>query len=202
MMRISVVGLGKLGSPLLAVLASKGFEVVGIDTNPAFVEQINSHVAPVEEPRLQELLTENKARISATKEWTKAVAETDMTMIIVPTPSGAEGDFRNDYVLAVMDHVGRVLASKRGYHLVVVNSTTMPGSVGGSIRQRLERASGRQVGFDLGLWYNPEFIAPGDVINGLLHPDFVLIGESDKKAGELLEGLYREVVGPHAALFA
>lgn len=197
-MKISIVGLGKLGSPIVAVLASKGYEVVGIDTNPVFVEKINNHVAPVDEPQLQELLTEHKARISATMDWTSAVAESDLTTVIVPTPSGPDGAFRNDHVLSVMDEVGRVLASKSGYHLVVVHSTTMPGSVGGPIRQRLERASGRKVGPDLGLCYNPEFIALGDVINGLLHPDFILIGESDKKAGDLLEGIYRKVVGPNA----
>jgi UDPglucose 6-dehydrogenase len=74
----------------------------------------------------------------------------------------------------------------------------MPGSVGGPILQVLERVSGRKVGPELGLCYNPAFIALGDVINGLLHPDFVLIGESDKKAGDILEGLYRGVVGPRA----
>jgi UDPglucose 6-dehydrogenase len=197
-MKISVVGLGKLGSPIVAVFAAKGYDVVGIDTNPVFVEKINNHIAPVEEPQLQELLTAHKARISATTDWTEAVSGTDMTAIIVPTPSGTDGAFRNDYVLSVMDEVGRALANKAGYHLVVVHSTTMPGSVGGPIRQRLERASGRKVGPDIGLCYNPEFIALGDVINGLLHPDFVLIGESDQKAGDILEGIYRKVVGPQA----
>lgn len=197
-MKISVVGLGKLGAPIVAVLASKGYEVIGIDTNPVFVDKINRHVAPVEEPGLQDLLTEHSAYISATSDWPKAIGNSDMTTIIVPTPSGPDGAFRNDNLLSVMDEVGRVLAKKSGYHLVVVNSTTMPGSMGGPIRQQLERASGRKVGPDLGLCYNPEFIALGDVINGLLHPDFTLIGESDKKAGELLEGVYRKVVGPHA----
>jgi UDPglucose 6-dehydrogenase len=97
-----------------------------------------------------------------------------------------------------MDEIGRVLAKKPGYHLVVLHSTTMPGSVGGPVRERLERASGRKVGSGLGLCYNPEFVALGDVISGLLHPDFILIGESDKKAGDILENLYRKVVGPHA----
>src|SRR6185437_7146122 len=164
-MKVSVVGLGKLGSPIVAVLAAKGFEVIGIDTNPAYVEKINNHIAPVEEPHLQELLTEHAARISATTVWSKAILETDLTSIIVPTPSGPDGAFRNDYVLSVMDEIGRVLATKKGYHLVAVNSTTMPGSVGGPIRERLERASGRKVGSDLGLCYNPEFIALGDVIH-------------------------------------
>ena len=197
-MRISVVGLGKLGAPIVAVLAAKGYDVVGIDANPGFVEKINKHVAPVEEPGLQELLAVHKARISATMDWSKVIGETEVTTIIVPTPSGADGAFRNDHILSVMNNIGRELARKSGYHLVVVHSTTMPGSVGGVIRERLENASGRKVSRDLGLCYNPAFIALGDVINGLLRPDFILIGESDKKAGDLLEGMYRKIVGPHA----
>jgi len=196
--RVSVFGLGKLGAPIVAVLASKGYDVVGVDTNPIIVDKINRHLAPFEEPRLQELLTEYRARISATSDWSKAVHDSDVTGIIVPTPSGADGAFRNDYVLAVMDQIGSALAKKSGYHLVVVHSTTMPGSIGGPIRQRLESASGRKVGPDLGLCYNPEFIALGDVINGLLHPDFVLIGESDKKAGDILSEIYRKVIGSDA----
>lgn len=197
-MKVSVVGLGKLGSPLVAVLAAKGYEVIGVDTNPILVQKINDHIAPVEEPLLQELLTEHCERISATMDWAKAVGETDMTTIIVPTPSGADCAFRNDYVLAATEQIASVLAKKSGYHLVVVHSTTMPGSVGGPILEVLERVSGRKVGPELGLCYNPEFIALGDVVNGLLHPDFVLIGESDEKAGGILEGLYRNVVGQHA----
>lgn len=196
--KVSVFGLGKLGAPIVAVLASKGYDVVGVDTNPTIVDQINRHVAPFEEPRLQELLTEHRARISATSDWSKAVQDSNVTTIIVPTPSGADGAFRNDHVLAAMEQIGAALAKKSGYHLVVVHSTTMPGSIGGPIRQRLERASGRKVGPDLGLCYNPEFIALGDVINGLLHPDFVLIGESDKKAGDILNEIYRKVIGPDA----
>src|SRR6516164_2070815 len=192
-MKISVVGLGKLGSPIVAVLAAKGYDVIGIDTNPLFVEKINHHVAPVEEPLLQEMLTEHKARISATTDWSKAIGESDMTTVIVPTPSAADGAFRNDYVLSVMDEVGRVLTHKPGYHLVVVHSTTMPGSVGGPIRERLEAASGRKVGPDLGLCYNPEFIALGSVVRDMLYPDSILIGESDAKAGDMLQTIYLQM---------
>jgi UDPglucose 6-dehydrogenase len=198
--RISVVGLGKLGAPIVAVLAAKGYEVVGIDLVAATVEKIAAGVATVEEPGLQEMLSANKARISATTDWSKAVGDTDFTYIIVPTPSGHDGAFKNDHLLAVMDEIGKVLAKKPGYHLVAVNSTTMPGSMDGPIKARLERASGRKVGPDMGLCYNPEFIALGDVINGLLHPDFVLIGECDKRAGDLLVSIYRRVVGDKASI--
>jgi UDPglucose 6-dehydrogenase len=145
---------------------------------------------------LQELLLANKGRIRATSDWATAIGETEATYIIVPTPSGADGAFRNDYVLSAIEEIGRVLAHKPGYHLVVVNSTTMPGAVGGPIRDRLEAISGKRVGHDIGLCYNPEFIALGNVIEGLLRPDFVLIGESDARAGGMLEEICRRIDGP------
>ncbi|HEV7996515.1 MAG TPA: nucleotide sugar dehydrogenase [Stellaceae bacterium] len=195
-MNVSVVGLGKLGAPLVAVLASKGLSVYGIDVNPDAVAHINAGLAPVQEPQLQELLHANSGRIRATSDWATAIGETEATYIIVPTPSGADGAFRNDYVLSAIEEIGRVLAHKPGYHLVVVNSTTMPGAVGGPIRDRLEAISGKRVGHDIGLCYNPEFIALGNVIEGLLRPDFVLIGESDARAGGMLEEICRRIVGP------
>lgn len=194
-MRASVVGLGRLGAPLLAVLASKGMDVWGVDVSEQTVAKINAGLAPVQEPRLQELIAAHKERIRATTDWRAAIAETDLTYILVPTPSGADGAFRNDHLLAAIEQIGAVLRSKSAYHLVVVNSTTMPGSVGGPVRQCLEAVSGKRVGVDIGLCYNPEFIALGNVIEGLLHPDFVLIGESDARAGELLASVCRTVVG-------
>jgi UDPglucose 6-dehydrogenase len=192
---VSVVGLGKLGAPLLAVLARQGFAVYGVDLNPQTVARIESGIAPVAEPKLQELLTTHRARIRATSDWSAAIGNSDVTYLLVPTPSGADGGFKNDYLLAAIDEVGAVLRGKAGYHLVVVSSTVMPGSVGGPIRQRLEAASRKRVGCDLGLCYNPEFVTLGNVVEGLLRPDFVLIGESDAQAGAMLERLSGQIVG-------
>lgn len=195
-MKVSIVGLGKLGAPLLAVLASRGVDVCGIDVSEVVVEKINRRIAPIEEPHLQELLDAYGDSIRATTDWHTGIESTDMTSIIVPTPSGADGAFRNDFVRSAIERIGSVLRRKSGYHLVVVHSTTMPGSVGGPIRECLEASSGKRVGVDLGLCYNPEFIALGNVVTGLLNPDFVLIGESDERAGGMLADLYRRVVGP------
>jgi UDPglucose 6-dehydrogenase len=189
-MKISVVGLGKLGAPLAAVLASKGFRVVGTDVNPAFVESINQGKAPVDESRLQELIDENRSRLAATDDSAAAVADTDVTFIIVPTPSDATGRFSNRFLLAALESVGEGLRRKSGYHLVVITSTVMPGSTGGEIRAALETHARRPVGETLGLCYNPEFIALGSVVRDMLAPDLILIGESDEKAGALLESIY------------
>jgi UDPglucose 6-dehydrogenase len=191
-MKISVIGLGKLGSPLAAVLASKGFSVVGTDVYEPYVESINGGQAPVDEPRLQELIEANRDRLRATMDAAAAVAETDVTFIIVPTPSDESGRFQNRYILAAMNAIGAGLRKKSGYHVVVVTSTVMPGSTGGEIRAALEVASGRSVGEQLGLCYNPEFIALGSVVRDMLSPDVILIGESDAKAGDVLERIYQQ----------
>jgi len=189
-MKISVIGLGKLGSPLAAVLASKGFEVIGSDINAMYVDAINAHRAPVDEPGLQELIDGANDRLRATDDPSAAVAGTDVTFVIVPTPSDASGFFSNGYVLRALESVGRGIRVKSGYHVVVITSTVMPGSTGGEIREVLERHSGRLVGEDLGLCYNPEFIALGSVVRDMLRPDMILIGESDTKAGDVLERIY------------
>src|SRR5687768_16382455 len=137
-MKISVIGLGKLGSPLSAVLASKGFSIVGTDLHQPYVDSINAGQAPVDEPRLQELIEANRDRLRATMDAAAAVAETDVTFIIVPTPSDDSGRFRNSYILTAIEAVGAGLRKKNGYHVVVVTSTVMPGSTGGEIRAALE----------------------------------------------------------------
>lgn len=190
-LRLSIIGLGKLGSPMVAVFAHKGYEVIGLDINASFVAALAEGRAPVEEPRLQELITQNRQRIKATTDYNVAVAESDITFVIVPTPSGPDLFFTNKYVLESMAQIGAALRKKSGYHVVVVTSTVMPGSTGGEIQSALEAASGRKVGPDLGLCYNPEFIALGSVVRDMLYPDMILIGESDAKAGAMLEQIYR-----------
>jgi UDPglucose 6-dehydrogenase len=191
-MRIAVVGLGKLGAPLAAVMASKGHDVLGIDINPAAVRLVNDGRAPVEEPGLQALMSTSRDRLQATTELA-AAATCDVTILIVPTPSDDRGAFTNRYVLAALDEVGRGLATRTGYHVVVVASTVMPGSCDDELAPALERASGRRIGDSLGLCFSPEFIALGNVIRDMLEPDMVLIGESDRRAGDVLEKLYRGV---------
>ena len=192
-MRVAVVGLGKLGAPLAAVLASKGNDVLGVDVNPKAVELVSSGLAPVEEPGLQDLINASRDRLSATTEIS-AAADADASILLVPTPSNERGSFSNEYVLAAVEELGRGLSERSEYHVVVVGSTVMPGSCNGEIRSSLERASGRVVGETLGLCYSPEFIALGNVIRHMLEPDMVLVGASDDRAGEVAERLYRGMV--------
>ena len=194
-MHISVVGLGKLGAPLAAVLADRGHHVIGVDSSPDTVKAINEGRAPVQEPGLDTLVAAGRSRLTATTDGAAAAASTEATIIIVPTPSLPSGLFSTEYVLDAIDTIGRGLRRTTAYHLVVVTSTVAPGTMDADIAPALERASGRRLGTSLGLCYNPEFIALGSVIRDMQNPDFVLIGESDRRAGDTLEQIQRSVVG-------
>jgi len=190
---ISVIGLGKLGAPLAACLAAKGRRVIAVDVDARKVDAINAGRAPVFEPGLEEMIGQSSGRLRATQDIAEAVAASEITFIVVATPSEPDGGFSNRYVLATCEAIGQALCGKTDFHVVVLTSTVMPGSSSGVVREALERASGRRAGRDFGLCYNPEFIALGSVIHDFLNPDFVLIGESDARSGGILESLYCEV---------
>jgi UDPglucose 6-dehydrogenase len=187
---ISVVGLGKLGAPLAACLAARGFNVHAVDADAQKIEALNRGVPPVHEPGLAELLRESQGRLKAGQDTEKAVRETGATFIVVGTPSEPDGGFSLRNVLPVCESIGRALRGKQGFHLVVLTSTVMPGSTGSEVKAALERSSGKRCGEDFGLCYSPEFIALGTVIRDFYFPDFLLIGESDPRSGEMLAEIY------------
>ena len=190
---LSIIGLGKLGSSMVAAYASKGYKIIGVDVNPEFVRLINEGKPPVQEPKLAEYLEEKKQRISATQDYREAILNSDITFIIVPTPSREDGEFSTEYAAEAGKEIGKALKDKTAYHLVVLTSTLTPGYTEKDLLPVLEEYSGKKCGVDFDLCYNPEFIALGNVIQGLLYPDFVLIGESGKKGGEILENFYNDI---------
>lgn len=194
-MNISVFGLGKLGLPLAAVLASKGHKVIGVDLNSEVVAQINIGMSPVCETGLQELMDSCEVRVTATTDTGLAVKNSDMSFVLTPTPSEEDGSFSNEFVLQAIDAIAHGAKMKTDQHVVVVNSTVMPGSCDGVISEHLGQ-HGLAAKARLALCYSPEFIALGSVIHDLTHPDMVLIGESDAEAGAALEEVMRTFVGP------
>jgi len=190
---ISLFGLGKLGAPFAAALAHKGYHVIGVDVDPNKIRSINEGKAPVYEPGLQELLSLNKERLTATNDYEFAIRNSDITFIVVPTPSDEQGGFLLRYVLAACEVIGAALRRKSVFHLVVLTSTVLPGATEGEVKPSLERHSGKRCGVDFGLCYSPEFIALGSVIRDFLNPDFILIGQSDPHSGEILTKIYKRV---------
>jgi UDPglucose 6-dehydrogenase len=119
-MKISIIGLGKLGAPMAAVMAHKGNTVVGVDVNPAFVAAIQDGRAPVNEPGLEDMIRANRGRLSATLDYTKAIHATDVTFIIVPTPSELDGSFSMQYVMSAAEKIGAALRRNKARHQVVL----------------------------------------------------------------------------------
>lgn len=200
-MRITVVGLGKLGSPIAALYASVGHQVVGIDISQRFVDLINEGRAPVNEPQLQGLVDIGRNNLSATVDWAEGLSGAELSVIIVPTPSQPDGTFTNEFVLQAIAKIGREFRAgvTAPRHTVVIASTVMPGSMNGPIRQCLEEAAGTGLGKSLGLVYSPQFIALGSVVRNLQYPDMVLVGSSDQQAGDVAESALRSVVKSDAA---
>lgn len=190
---VSVIGLGKLGAPMAACLASKGQRVIGVDMNPRTVRLVNECRAPVFEPGLEELLRANRERLVATDDYQEAIAGSEATFIVLPTPSDEHGGFSLRYVKEACARIGEALRNKADYHLIVLTSTVLPGATINEVKPALEDHSGKRCGPDFGLCFSPEFIALGSVIRDLLCPDFILIGESDARSGDMLVGIYQNL---------
>ena len=197
-MRICVVGLGKLGAPLAALLADRGHDVIGVDTRTEIVDLLNQGCTPIREPGLAELIHRNRSRLQATTDLAGAAGNTDASFIVVPTPSTANGTFSMRFVMDAINGIGRGLRRSKNYHVATVTSTMMPLSTDLDVKPALEAASGRVVGDSVGLCYNPEFIALGSVIRDMTHPDLVLIGESDPQAGDVVEAIHRTFIASNA----
>lgn len=200
-MRITVVGLGKLGSPIAALYAAAGHKTVGIDLSPTVVDKMSRGEAPVNEPQLQTTIDSGRPHLSATLDWGVALKDSEASVVIVPTPSQPDGTFTNDYVIDAMRRIGEqvrqgVTSEK---HVVIVASTVMPGSMAGEIQSALEEAAGQPLSDSLGLVYSPQFIALGSVVKNLQYPDMVLIGSSDRASGDTAESLLRSVVRSDAS---
>ena len=189
---VSVFGIGKLGFPIIACFASKGYRVIGYDVSQETIRAVNERKPIIYEPGLAELL-QKPGELSATSDYKQAVASSEATFIMVPTPSREDGSFDTRYAEEVASQIAEGIKDKNTYHLVVLTSTVLPGASESRIVSLLEKKSGKKCGADFGFCYSPEFIALGSVIMNFLNPDVVLIGESDPKSGELLTEVYQNV---------
>ena len=178
---------------MAAVLADSGFKVTGVDVDPQKVASVKKGKSLIYETGLAGLMTSSHASLTATTDYDTAIEETQATFVVVPTPSDASGGFSLKYVKASMRRLGEALSLKAQYHLVVLTSTVTPGSMDETVLPILEQSSGKKAGRDFGLCYNPEFIALGNVIEGLRHPDLILVGESDKRAGDMIAKIHARI---------
>ncbi|MDX1456340.1 MAG: UDP-glucose/GDP-mannose dehydrogenase family protein [Marinobacter sp.] len=197
-MRVSIFGLGYVGAVCAASLARRGHEVVGVDVSPVKIELINDGKSPIVEPGLGELLSAGReqGRIRGVTVGHGAVQETDLSMICVGTPSKPNGDLDLQYVEKVCYDIGEALRHKEEWHLVVVRSTVLPGTVRDVVIPVLEEISGKRAGEGFGVCVNPEFLRESTAIQDYDHPPMTVIGELDDRSGDLLAELYGDLDAP------
>ncbi|MBW0148530.1 nucleotide sugar dehydrogenase [Marinobacter arenosus] len=197
-MRVSIFGLGYVGAVCTASLARRGHEVIGVDVSPVKIDLINSGRSPIVEPGLEELLGEGvrSRRIRGVTDGFDAVQNSDLSMICVGTPSKPNGDLDLTFVEKVAGDIGLALKHKADWHLVVVRSTVLPGTVRDLVVPILEEVSGKKAGEGFGVCVNPEFLRESTAIKDYDQPPMTVIGELDERSGDLLAELYSDLDAP------
>jgi GDP-mannose 6-dehydrogenase len=195
---LSVFGLGYVGCVSAACFADDGNDVIGVDVNPTKVEIINAGKTPIIEEGINELIGKVVAegRLHATTDSTRAVHDSDLSLICVGTPSNQNGSLHLRHVEQVCREIGAAIKTKDRRHIVVIRSTMLPGTVQNTVIPALEETSGKKAGTDFGICINPEFLREGSSLKDFHNPPFTLIGADDEETIEAVRSLYASINAP------
>jgi len=195
MCRISILGLGYVGTVCSACLAQEGHHVIAVDVNGDKVDIVNSGRSPIIEKDLERLIAEGieEGMLSATTDSREAILASDLTFVCVGSPSNGNGSLDTSYLERVSCDIGMALREKDEYHLVVIRSTVLPGTIGATIIPILEETSGKKAGMGFGVAVNPEFMRESESVYDFYNPPKTVVGalkpaDADVVA-ELFEGL-------------
>lgn len=191
-MKISVFGLGYVGTVSAGCLANRGHEVIGVDPIWTKLDLINRRQSPIVEADIGEIISAVVARgnLRATDDSAEAVLSTDLSFICVGTPSQPNGNLDLRYIRRVCEEIGAALKIKEDWHVVALRSTVLPGTVRKIVIPILEEASGKCAGEDFGVCHNPEFLREGSAVKDFNDPPKTVIGQLDSRSGETVAGLY------------
>lgn len=197
-MKISLFGLGYVGTVSAACLAAVGHDVIGVDVNQGKLATIRSGRAPVIEPGLDQLVGEVTAsgRLEVTDDVAVAIARSDVSMVCVGTPSRRNGSLDLAAVEHVCRQIGEAIKSGDEYHVIIIRSTVLPGTVRDRLIPIVESASGKVAGEEFGISMNPEFLRETSAVADFYGPSVTVIGELDEKSGDVVEEIYRKVDAP------
>jgi UDPglucose 6-dehydrogenase len=196
--QISVLGIGYVGLCTAVAFASRGYSVIASTHDTEKAAKINKGIPPFYEPNLQNLLERSIRDENLTclvNQTEEAILETDLTFNAVGTPSKPDGSINLQFIEESSQDIGLALGKKNHYHVVVVKSTVVPGTTQNVVKPILEQESGKKCGSEFGLCMSPEFLRQGSALEDTIHTDRVVIGEHDKKSGDILEETYRDFYG-------
>jgi GDP-mannose 6-dehydrogenase len=198
LLRISIFGLGYVGTVSAGCLANDGHEIIGVDPAQTKVDLINSGHSPIIEVEIGEMIasTVREGRLRATDDVARAVCETELSLVCVGTPSQSNGNLDLSYIRRVCEEIGAVLRKKKVRHVVVIRSTILPGTMHNIVIPVLEETSGREAGLGFGVCHNPEFLREGSSVRDFYAPPKTVIGQVDKCSGDMLMQLYEKLEAP------
>lgn len=198
-MNISIFGLGYVGCVGAACLAKLGHRVVGVDVNENKVRLINEGKPTIIEEGIAELCAEahSKGLMSATMDVREAVHATDVSFIVVGTPSSKEGHLNLNYIYKVAEQIGAALsdkpANKDGLrHIVAIRSTVLPGT-NEKVGEIIAQASGLVRGKDFTIVSNPEFLREGTSVKDYFNPPLTLVGTDMPEAEAVFREIYKGI---------
>ncbi len=194
-MRISIFGLGYVGIANSICLAEMGHIVTGVDIKSWKVDMINKGHSPIKGKELEEKINKliEKNLLNATTDTKQAVLHSEASFICVGTPSTSNGSIDLNNIKRVSEDIGMALKEKENYHLVVIRSTIIPETTKKTLIPILEETSNKKCGIDFGVCVNPEFLREGSMIEDFWHPGVMVIGAIDKRSGDLLEDVYKDI---------
>lgn len=197
-MRISIFGLGYVGTVSAGCFAQDGHQVTGVDPVQVKVDFINRGRSPIVEPEIEEILSENAraGRLRATTDPIEAVMESELSIVCVGTPSLPNGSLDLRYIRRICEQIGEALRIKDARHTVVIRSTILPGTMHKVVIPTLEQFSGKRSGQDFGVCNNPEFLREGSAVADFRQPPKTVIGEIDRGSGDRAASLYQSISAP------
>ena len=197
-MKISIFGLGYVGAVSAGCLAKEGHHIIGVDPVQTKVSMINNGQTPIIEKDIGDIIKHavNSGKLTATMDPVAAVMESEISLICVGTPSQFNGSLDLKYVRRVCEQIGYTLKEKDEFHVVVIRSTLLPGSMRSVVIPTIEEFSGKRAGEDFGVCNNPEFLREGSAVYDFYNPPKTVIGETDERSGDLLSQLYSSMDVP------
>jgi GDP-mannose 6-dehydrogenase len=197
-LKVSIFGLGYVGTVCAGCLAREGHEIVGVDPVRTKVQLINAGKSPIIEAEIEEIIADavKSRRLRATDDAVQAIWDTDLSFVCVGTPSQINGNLDLAHVRHVCEQLGQALKDKKARHTVVIRSTILPGTMRRMVIPVLEESSGKKAGSDFGVCNNPEFLREGSAVKDFASPSKTVIGELDVASGDVLVALYAKLNAP------
>ena len=192
-MKIAIIGLGFVGLSLTSVLASKGFNVVGIDVDKEKCRNISNGVLPFFEPDLEKTLKKGLKNKLQIENDVSVVQDCDLIFVTVGTPQNKTGAIDLSVIKKAMNSLGKSIRKSKKQHTILVKSTVVPGTMKDVILPILENNSKKKAGKDFGLISNPEFLQESTAIRDTEFPHAVVLGGYKTKFMKNIEKFFTKL---------